>query len=250
MGLVVLLAAASAAWAQDRAKPADPAPAAAPRTEAPQAKAAGDKMPFVEINREQRYIDLPAQVCLNDGLLELVATVRASKEHESIFTVKARPQHIHFALLMLGLKPGTTGRWRYEDRKPIPIDPTGDRVAAFVVMKDKDGNAVEKPINLFVKDRVSGKTLASNVFVFAGSKIVDPPMGERFYLADQTGDVIALVSFEAELLAIPRAASHANDDLIWVANREALPEVGTDVTIRLRPAAPPEAGADNGAKQP
>lgn len=206
---------------------------------APEANKPGADLPFVEVNVKDKYVDLPAEVCLDDGLLELVATVRAGKEHESVFSIKARPQHVHLGLLMLGLKPGTPGSWKYEDRKPIPIDPTGDRVAAFALIKGKDGKIVETPINQFVKDRVSGKLLDSNVFVFAGSKLVDPPMGERFYLADQTGDVIALVSFDSELLAIPRAASSANDDLIWVANNEALPDIGTPVTIRLRPAPAP-----------
>ena len=232
--IIAATAIALIAWptarAQETAKPpAEAAPAAAPDPA---------KLPNVNVNIEQKYIDLSGEVCLNDGLLELVVTVRSAKEHESVFTVKARPQHIHLALLMLGLKPGAPGSWRYEDRKPIPIDPKGDRVAAFAVFRDKDGKEVETPINQFVKDRVSGKTLDSHVFLFAGSKLVDPPMGERFYMADQTGDVVSLVSFDAELLAIPRAASSANDDLIWVANREKLPEVGTPVTIRLRSAEP------------
>ena len=45
---------------------------------APEANKPGADLPFVEVNVKDRYVDLPAEVCLDDGLLELVATVHPS----------------------------------------------------------------------------------------------------------------------------------------------------------------------------
>jgi hypothetical protein len=74
-------------------------------------------------------------------------------------------------------------------------------------------------------------------FVFAGSRIEkrgDDP--EPTYLADSSGDVVSLVSFNDELLALPTAASNANEKLVWEANTPRIPPVGTKVILRIRPA--------------
>lgn len=222
--------------AESAAKPADPpAPGDAPL---PNDKADGQEpvFPFVHLNLKDRYIDLPGKVCLEEGILELVATVRLAKEHESPFTVKARPQHIHAALLMLGLKPGKPGRWEYRDDQPVPIDPTGDKVKISVLI-EADGQQVEKPISHFIRHRVDGTPLPGDEFVFAGSRITQDRDGTAQYAADGSGDVIALVSFGDELLAWPTAASGDNAGLVWVAAKGAVPALDTAVTIRLRAAA-------------
>ena len=78
---------------------------------------------------EERSIDVNATVCLHQGLLELVACARDSKEHESIVVLGARPIHIHTALLLLGAKPGTPAMQQVPDEEStrfIPVPPVGD----------------------------------------------------------------------------------------------------------------------------
>lgn len=193
-------------------------------------------LPFVEVNLEEGYVDLEGAVCLREGLLELAATVRGGKEHESVFSVKARPQHIHLALLLLGLEPGRPGRWIYGEETVTPIDPTGDRVRV-TVLYEREGERVERPVSAFIRDRVSGETMEGNEFVFAGSRMGERPDGERYYVADGSGDVISLVSFGDEVLAWPTAASDSNEELIWEADPDQTPPLGTPVVLRLRPVA-------------
>lgn len=216
---------------------ADPPETDAPKPEAkPEDGAAGPKMNHIVINREAGYIDVAGAVCLQEGMLELAVTLTGGKEHEAVFTIKARPQSVHFALLMIGAKNGKPGRWVYDENKnPVPIDPTGSKVAISVVY-EKDGKKIEQPISAFIRNSQTKKALPGHVFVFAGSEVFkDPTNGKPVYMADQTGDIVTLVSFQGELLAVPTAASDANDQLIWEVNPDVTPEVGTAVTLRLRP---------------
>ncbi len=194
-------------------------------------------LPGATLNMKEKYIDLKGKVCLREGLLELVATVPAGKEHESILSLKTVPSQVHAALLMLGLKPGHPGRWVYEKEKVTAVDPAGDRVKISLRWQQQ-GQWVERPINDFILNSKTRKHLDSDEFVFAGSHVHKPQEGDPVYLADQTGDVVALVSFDTELLALPKAASNANDEVFWIADTQALPELGTEVVLRLRPAKP------------
>ncbi len=55
------------------------------------------KMPGVAINLEERCVDIEGMICLDKGMLELVACTKGSKEDESIVAIAARPMHIHTA---------------------------------------------------------------------------------------------------------------------------------------------------------
>lgn len=198
----------------------------------------GDKavLPGIHIDLKKRIVDVDASVCLNAGLLELIATERGGKEHEAIVALDAKAQNIHLALLMIGLKPGSPGRWEYVNKKPHPIDPTGDRVKLSLVFT-KDGKQAEYPITRFVRDQNTKKPLDSGVFVFAGSRMVEAEKGKPpVYAAGMDGDVVTLVSFNDELLAAPHAASNSNDLLNYEIDPTILPKVGTRVVLRVRPA--------------
>ena len=64
------------------------------------------KLPGLVVDFEKHCLDLEATVCLDKGLLELVACTKGSKEHETIVAVTARPMHIHTGLLLLGIEKG------------------------------------------------------------------------------------------------------------------------------------------------
>ncbi|QNN23938.1 hypothetical protein HED60_17235 [Planctomycetales bacterium ZRK34] len=196
------------------------------------AKPAPPALKHLSINLEKGYVDVDGVICLSEGLLELIATVPASKEHEAIISSKARPKNIHLALLMLGLEPGSPGKWEYTDDKIIAHDPKGDHVR-ITMRYEKDGKTVERPVNELVRDSKTKKVMKGNEFVFAGSRIAKPAQGDPFYAADASGDVVTLVSFPEELMALPTAASNSNENLVWEANTSAIPPIGTDVTLRI-----------------
>jgi hypothetical protein len=231
--------------------------------EAPPAAAARPPvvLPGLTVDFANRCVDIEATVCLDDGLLELIACTRGSKEHESIVAVAARPMHIHTALLLLGAVNGQPAMRRPGDPaggpRWIDVPPSGDPVDVFLVFEGAEGQVEEHPISEFVALSEEGRqALAAagaaeeaaaegrfpDTFLFAGSQLRDNGEGPRTYLADESGDVISIATFGDELLCLDGIHGQADDALVWQVNPDKLPQVGTMVTLRLRvrePVIPP-----------
>ena len=58
----------------------------------------------IKLNLKERCIDVNATVCLHEGLLELVACTKGSKEHESILSIAARPDQAAPSLILQDLR--------------------------------------------------------------------------------------------------------------------------------------------------
>ncbi|MBL9136477.1 MAG: hypothetical protein JNK85_11440 [Verrucomicrobiales bacterium] len=204
--------------------------------------------PGVAINVQEWCVDVQSSVCLHRGELELVACTKGSKEHESIVAIEAKPMHVHAALLLLGLKPGSpatrqplgdpAGRW-------VDVPPSGGPVDVSLVLKGEEGRMVEHPISEFIDP--SGKRsedpasavkegkFPTHTFLFAGSVLSGDGPGPRRYLGDESGNVISLSTFGDEVLCLPAIHSQDNGALLWKVNATHLPPVGSNVTLRLRP---------------
>ena len=224
------------------------------------------KLPGLVVNFQKRCVDVEGSVCLDQGLLELIACTKGTKEHESIVAIKARPLHIHAALLMLGANPGNPAMRKPIDEEGtrwIHIPPRGDPVDVFLVFKNRQGKTVERPISDFVAragktpdeqrgaddDDAEGDVEFPHTFLFAGSLLRGKAPGPRTYLSDLSGHVITISTFGDELLCLPGVHSQENGSLMWQVDATELPKVGSEVTLRLRPKARPAAKAGK-ADQP
>ena len=201
-------------------------------------------LPGITLNLEERCVDVNATVCLHEGLLELVACTKGSKEHESILSIAARPMHIHMAILLMGASPGTPAM-RKAGTRWVSVEPAGDRVQVSLVFAESKGKPQEYPIGKFISpaqpDEISGipakKKLATfpASFLFAGSHLVENGAGPRKYVCEQSGNVISISTFGDELLCLPGVHGHQNDGLTWQVNPKGLPGIGEQVILRLRP---------------
>jgi len=270
---LVGVAAAQDAASQPAAEPAEQAEASAqqqaatapesgPATQPAEAHAEGRdsdeparpgvvKLPGLQINFEQQYVDVEAEICIERGALELIACTPGTKEHESIVTVAARPMHIHTALLLLGLKnghPATRRPINEEKTRWVFLPPRGQLVEVSLVIQDNRGDGLEFPISDFVTQTDGADAFAPepvepveegpefpDAFIFAGSVLHKTEEGEQVYIADRSGHVISVSTFGDELLCLPEVVSQDNQALLWKVDTTALPEVGTKVTLRLRP---------------
>ena len=208
---------------------------------------------------EKRCVDLEGTICLEKGLLELIACTKGSKEHESIVAVSARAMHIHMGLLLLGANNGHPAMRKPVDEEKtrwVNVPPRGDSIDVFLVMANKDGKLIEKPISDFIVrssgrvDEVDGTVIVApdqtekrggkeetslpHTFIFAGSHLRDNGPGPRQYLADLSGNVISIASFGDELLCLPFHQTQENGALMWQVKPGTLPKVGTKITLRLR----------------
>ena len=204
--------------------------------------------PGITIKAEERCVDVDATICLSEGYLELVACTKDTKEHESIMVIDAKAQHIHAALLLLGAKPGNPAM-----RKPINeeatrwvhVPPQGNPVKVSLVFADGDGAMVEHPISDFIttSEDESGlpptaaeeKAVFPDTFVFAGSLFHGAGDGPQQYLCEESGNVISVSTFGDELLCLSGMHAQDNAALSWQINTDKIPELGTKVTLRLRP---------------
>ncbi|PXA03369.1 hypothetical protein DDZ13_11780 [Coraliomargarita sinensis] len=216
------------------------------------------KLPGVQIDAKNRIVDVEAQISLEDGLLELIACTEGTKEHEAVVRINATPIHVHTALLLIGARNGTPAM-----RKPINeektrwmhVPPSGDPVHVSLVIKDEDGNPVERPISDFIRrtegdpympdygdggepaDDDEAKESFPDVFAFTGSHLVEGKDGKKQYLADQSGHVITISTFGDEMLGLPDIQSRENGELVWELDPTYLPPLDTKVTLRLQPKA-------------
>ena len=229
----------------------EPKKAPAKKKPTPEVRAALErlKLPGVEINLDERCVDVASEVCLDKGMLELVACTRDSKEHESIVAIGAKAMHIHTALLLLGAKAGSPAMRKQvgdKEERWVDVPPSGGAVDVSLVFKDKKGKLVERPISDFIepadpasaeREKMAGEKhkFPTNTFLFAGSVLVANGAGPRTYMSDRDGNVISIATFGDELLCLPEVHTHANGSLRWQVDRTHLPKVGAKVTLRLRP---------------
>lgn len=200
-------------------------------------------LPHIHIDRENRVIDLNAQVIIQRTVegqwLELLACTPGSREHEAILTVQAQPSHVHLALMLLGLEAGSPMRWSM-DETGVKIEalPKGPRVAV-TALYEREGKSVEVPVHEWVRNRATGKMLDDNIWLFVGSRFVRHEE-RNIYIADLEGSVLSLVNFGDEVLAKPTELTRLTDNEAWMTVEEKVPTVGTKVVLRLRVVADPE----------
>lgn len=230
----------------------DPSPQRRPTGPGTESAGKTVELPGLAIDLRKGCVDIESTVCLDRGLLELIACTKGSKEHESIVAIGASPLHIHTALLLLGAKSGNPAIRRPLDAEKtrwVDIPPGGDPVDVYLLVEDPEGRIVERPIGDFIcrSGNGSGEELETgededeadeefpSTFLFAGSQLVGEGPGPRRYLSGLSGNVISIATFGDEVLCLP--GIHGNDDrsLMWEINSRELPEVGSRVTLRLRP---------------
>jgi hypothetical protein len=95
---------------------------------------AANPLPHITIDKQRRRVMLDCRT-LHPGIaLELIGCMTNSREHESVVLIKARPQHVHLALMVCGYEPGAPATWDEEKQKAIP--PSGDPIDILVKWTD------------------------------------------------------------------------------------------------------------------
>lgn len=216
------------------------------------------KLPGIKIDTENQLVDVAAEVCLDQGLLELVACTKGTREHEAVVILEAEPIHIHTALLLIGARNGNPAMSKpinEEKTRWMHLPAQGDPINVSLVIESEEGQPAERPISDFIT-RTKGDPYMSDMgydesepeddekeetfphtFLFAGSHLIENEEGEKQYLAEVSGNVITISTFGDEILCLPDFQSRENGELVWEIDPTHLPPVGTKVTLRLRLAA-------------
>ncbi len=224
--------------------------------EEPKAKLSEDgkvlELPGVKVMLKEKYVDVDAKVCLTEGLLELAVCGKDTKNHESVFSLETKAELVHAALLLINVKPGNPAMRKPVEGKEgvwVDLEPKGEEVNVYVVVKDAEGKPVERPISDFImkagedfhgieqggKEEAKKEPFPTHTFLFAGSHVWEEEGAPPKYLADLDGNVISLSTFGDEMLCLPGIHTHGNEALAWQVDSTHLPELDTPVTLRLRP---------------
>ena len=206
--------------------------------------AADALLPGIRIDTADSTIEIETRIVLREGVLELLLCQSLSKEHESILATEARASHVHAALLALGLDAGKPGHWlSAPGGEAVYVPPDGARLEIVLRYRDADGSERQAAPRDWVVRQEDGKTVESIEWVFVGAA----PVEGGGYWGDQTGDVISLANFPASVIDVPFASSRQAARLQFAARTEAIPPIGTPVTVIIRPRPGAEQAAVAGA---
>jgi hypothetical protein len=204
--------------------------------------AAGQDAPPGELRRLSKANDvwfddkrnavvIDGQVCLREGQLEMFACPKGTKEHESVVSLNCTAEEVHAGLLAAGAKPG----------KPVSFNPdyqpaTGQIIDVYVLWKDEEGKKHQVRAQEWIKDVKKDKAMAYD-WVFAGSGFwKDDETGKEHYKANG-GDLVCVSNFPTATLDLPIQSTDANDELMFVANKDDIPPRGTKVRVVFIPRA-------------
>ena len=201
--------------------------------------------PFIRVNVGARLVEFdgvisPLMDPTGEGrrfYIEQIVCTQGTKEHESLVVTRARPSHLHAALLMIGAEQGHPVFWTYPEGQTVVHAPTGDRVRVEVEYVDQDAQTqvIDPLIWVVPRDGVTEFPRAEGKWLFAGSVERNTSAG-RLYEADAAGTVVGLASFGTEVIAWSQPISHeeVDGDLAWIAYQAAMPPANTPVIVRIR----------------
>lgn len=211
------------------------------------------KLPGIKINAKGKYVDVDGTICLDDGVLEVVACTKDTKEHESIIQLRAKPVDIHMALLLIGAAPGAPVTHKQvgegEEMRWVFYPASGQPVELSLIHSVEGGKELVTPIAEFIQKiaqedvpaQGQGRSerkmekLPTSIFLFMGSQLIENGDGPRRYIAEESGNVIAISTFGDEMLGLSEQYSSSNGSLLWEVNSDKIPAVGTKVRLRLKP---------------
>jgi hypothetical protein len=176
----------------------------------------------VTLNKSNRTVTFPASVNLREETVEFAVVHKTGKTHESIFRTDARPQHIHVALLLLGVKPVMTNMFGTDGKGPPP----GDKVFIDVNWTN-NGAPVRYAIEDLVVNRETQKTLGRGAWIYNGSNF-----SEGTFTAQRDGSIVSIHIDPDALINNPRPGRE-NDDL-HIPNAAKLPAIGASVEITIK----------------
>ena len=183
------------------------------------------------IDTKNKRVMVGGKICFRQGMLEMFACPEGTKEHESIVAVKSKAFLLHTALLAVGAEVG----------KPVQYEPhyvpaSGPRIKIDVAWKNEQGQTIRRPAQQMILNVKTRKPMQYD-WVFAGSGFwQDEADGERYYLAE-AGELICVSNFSSALLDLPIESPQDNAQLLFEANTDQIPPLGTPVRLLLTPQA-------------
>jgi hypothetical protein len=201
------------------------------RADDPATRPAGstDKLPHIHVDLAAKKIAIDCEALNPKIPLEFFCVTDGGNEHESVLRTPAKPSDIHFALLMLGLTPGSPAT--FDPAKRLWLPPHGPPLHIRCQYSFR-GKQMDVPANEMMRSVKTKKEMPKTVWVFDGSRV----MPDGLYAADMTGYVVSICNFDLTMIDVPALVSNSNDTLEWEFNPDLVPPKATPVTMIIEPA--------------
>jgi hypothetical protein len=196
---------------------------------APATRPAERKLPHLQVNVAKHQVRVECEAINPDEKLEFLVCATGTKEYESVLRSRARPSHLHFALLMLGLAPGQPVKFNEVQNEWIPPRGPALKLSCEFV---REGKTIVIPASRLMRSVKDKSAMPDVQWVFVGA----PTLEDGEYAADVTGYLITVVNFEHTVIDIPQLRSSKNDSLEWEINPEVMPKRNTPVWLIVEPA--------------
>jgi hypothetical protein len=179
----------------------------------------------------RRQVLVSAEVILRRGHLELLLTRKHGKEHEAILAADVDARKVHEALLLTGVEPGKPARFDPE------FAPASGPAIEVTLSYTLDGKEKTVRGQEWIRNQQNDKEMDCG-WVFAGS-ILAPDLfdekGPKRYLANDGGDLIAVVNLPSAVIDLTVRSLKNPDDRSFEAWTERVPPEGTPVVVTLTP---------------
>jgi hypothetical protein len=185
----------------------------------------------ITINPAEKTITIPCKVNMKEGLLEVLLCRPEGKTHESLLITKVTPLEFQTALLLLGLDAVNELPENTDDADSLSpylsIETSGDSVQLFLE-RQRDGKTEIDPIEFFVRDERTMKTMIPGSWLFRGAVthrsghvIIDP-------------EVTMIATYHDPVALMELNNSNKFDDELFYVNTNAGLETGQTVKLIIQ----------------
>jgi hypothetical protein len=194
----------------------------------------------VRLDKSLKTVQFPAQLNMNDGVIEYLLVNSRGKSYESLLRTDTDPYYIHLAMLLVGAKgapqtaallnapimPFHVNRPPSATNLPPPLAIQGDPITIALAWQTGDGrkqlSAEDCIMNLATKTNAS-----RGPWTYNGSRVVN-----GIFLAQREASIVALIEDIDALVNNPRPGS--DNDRIWQINSNVLPPLNTQVEVTFK----------------
>lgn len=195
-----------------------------------------DKLYLETLPNGNKRVIFDAEVCLREGVLEVLLCKKNTKEHEAIIRTAVDARYIHAALVAIGAKPGAPVQFVNPKTQEEEYKAASGAKIQVLVNYRKDGKLHQHSAQEWIRDQQTKKPMAHN-WVFAGSRFMknpDRPDDPPYYGAN-SGEVISISNFVDSMLEVPIAVSRDNASLNFTAETSRIPPQLTKLWVILEP---------------
>jgi hypothetical protein len=176
----------------------------------------------VKIDTGQRELRFPAEVNMEEGLVELILCGRKGKLHESVLKTEIVPSHLQVALLLLDFNYGSAEA-EYNWQGPV----AGDSLYIWADWQKEDGGMERHRIEELVWNVQREAPMQNTHWVLWGSEVIDGN-----YMADVEESIIT--TYRNNFTIIENPLETGMDDTLYEVNKDLIPARGTEVTVIIK----------------